>query len=356
MPKNMKRTQRGKTDPASYSFTEPVLRVRSDPAKKNSKLHGHHKVKPSQGKGTKARFDVFHKREDKSNGTDIIGQRSLSVWKKSSGRSKSWRNCKRLKVTQDDVDLLIHQKGHPVSLGWRFSRMEMPSSFVRSQGVRITREARTRKKTPSSIKTFEGLDEEYSRDLLLPRGVPPDKWRSFRKLQNLGAARGLSQGFIRLTINSETVNITSEEFLREIRFSTRQLLPFSKKENPKTTTLGDLIVLDLLHNESHADVYLVQDAKNLSKLYHAHAFLSDGLSGNWPTFMRRKMDRLRRSRAFHAETIQFGRKIIVMRAESEADEGFHIKDMEREFPRLSRTGEAPFQQDLVLMKFYYLLY
>jgi hypothetical protein len=52
------------------------------------------------------------------------------------------------------------------------------------------------------------------------------------------------------------------------------------------------------------------------------------------------MDRLRRSNGFHAETVQLGRKIIAMKADSRADEDFQIKSMEREFPPLPGTGES----------------
>jgi hypothetical protein len=65
------------------------------------------------------------------------------------------------------------------------------------------------------------------------------------------------------------------------------------------------------------------------------------LSGNWPSFSRRKMDRLRRSNGFRAETVQLGRKIIVMEADSK-DKDFHVKSMQREFPLLPGTGEKPF--------------
>jgi hypothetical protein len=118
------------------------------------------------------------------------------------------------------------------------------------------------------------------------------------------------------------------------------LRPFGNEARLSATTLQGLVVLGLLRNENHADVYMVQDPNNLSKCYHAHAFLSDGLSRNWPTFLRRKMDRLRRSNGFHAETVQLGRKIIAMKADSRADEDFQIKSMEREFPPLPGTGES----------------
>ena len=149
-----------------------------------------------------------------------------------------------------------------------------------------------------------------------------------------------------MIISCETVNTTSEVFLDQIELTTHQLLLFDNKARPSATTHEELIILSLLHNESHADVYLVQDPNNLSKCYHAHAFLSDGLSGNWPTFVRRKMNRLRRSNGFYAETVQLGRKIIIMKADSKADEVFQIKSMEGEFPPLPGTGEsASFKQN-----------
>jgi hypothetical protein len=342
MPKNTKcpKPRKGfkerNTDLASYSFTEPVVRV-SDIAKEESGLH--HKIRPSQDAGTKAHFVVFHKREDKSNETDLIGTRCLNAWKKSAGRGKSWGNCRRLRVTRDNLELLTYRNNHPVSFGWRFSTIKMPSSFVRSHGMHANKQSKPRKKR---LSTDKDLDEEYSRHWPLPIGFSLKRLRRRQEIQYRDVFKALPGRFIRLTISCETVNITSEVFLDQIELTMRQLRLFGNEARPSTTRLEDLVVLGLLCNESHADVYLVQDPNNLSKCYHAHAFLSGGLSGNWPTFLRRKMDRLRRSNGFYAETVQLGRKIIVMKADSKADKVFQIKSMEREFPPLPGTGESTF--------------
>ena len=94
-----------------------------------------------------------------------------------------------------------------------------------------------------------------------------------------------------------------------------------------------------MSNENHADGYLLQDPDVSSKIYYAYAFLSGGLSENGSTFMRRKMDRLRRSHDFYAETVQFGRKIIVMNTNSKAEGTFRLKNTQQEFPSLPGTGE-----------------
>lgn len=346
-PKTRKGFKERKADLASYSFTEPVVRV-SDTAKEESGLR--HKIKPSQDAGTKAHFVVFHKREDKSKETDLIGTRSLNAWKKSAGRGKSWGNCRRLKVTRDDLEVLAYRKYHPVSFGWRFSTNKMPSSFVRSHGLHVNKQSNLRKRRLSNIPTVKDLDEEYSQHWPLPIDFPLKRLHERQGIQYQDAVKALPGRFIRLTISCETVNLRSEVFLDQIELTIRQLRLFGNEARPSATTLQGLVVLSLLRNESHADVYLVQDPNNLSKCYHAHAFLSDGLSRNWPTFLRRKMDRLRRSNGFHAETVQLGRKIIVMKADSKADEVFQINDMEREFPPLPGTSEsASFKQNLGLI-------
>jgi hypothetical protein len=343
MSKNTKRSQKRGADLKSYSFTEPVVRVLTDKAKGKSGLH--RKIRPSQNTGTKIRVVVFHKRKDKSNDADVLGTRNLSAWRKSSGRSKSWKTCRRLKLTRDYLELLTSSNGHPVSFGWQFSTANTPTSFVRSQGLHVNTQSKSRRtKTLSGVPTIKDLDEEYSPHWPLPRGPPHKHWRMRREIQSQGAPEGLPKRFLRLNITCEAVNIIAEASLEGARLTTRQSLPLHNEERQSNIVLKHLVFLDLVRNESHADVYLVQDPNNSSESYHAHAFLSEGLSGNGSTFMRRKVDRLRKSHDFHAETVQLGRKIIVMKTDSKADDTFHVKNTQREFPSLPGTGEQLFNK------------
>jgi hypothetical protein len=339
-----KTTQKWNKDTASYSFTEPVIRVLSDTARKESGQH--EKTRSSQHADTKPHFVVFHKRENARNKTDIIGTRGLNSWKKSSGRSKSWANCRRLKLAQDGLEFLAPSKSRPISLGWRFSMMITPSLFVRSQGMRVYQQSETKKKGLSRIQAFKDLDAEYAPKWPLPTDLP-SRWLG--RHQEIEYRGGMS--FIRLKINRGVVNMTQEAFLEKINFSTPQSEPFNNEKCPRTAVLEDLVVIHLLRNESHADVYLVQSPSRISRFYHAHAFLSD-VSGNVLTFSRRRMERLRRSNGFYAETVQLGRKIIVMEAYSKVDKDFHIKNMQREFPLLPGTGENPLSTNLALLDIY----
>jgi hypothetical protein len=103
--------------------------------------------------------------------------------------------------------------------------------------------------------------------------------------------------------------------------------------------IRSLPILRHLRNDSHADVYLAQNQNFPFELYHAHAFLNDGLSGNWATFAKRKMKHLRGSRGFVFEVLQRGRTIIVMEPESKAEE-FRLKITQNDFPPLPGTGET----------------
>lgn len=332
-----KTTQKWNNEVASYAFTEPVIRILSGAAVKRSGLH--QKTRPSHrhDADTKGDLTVFYKLERKSDGTDIIGRRGLSTWKKSSGRSKSWANCRRLKLARDDLELLIRSKSRPVAFGWPFSTIITPSSFIRSHGMSCNRQSETKQNGLSRVQPFKDLEEEYDPKWPLPRG------RSFKaraRRQEMMLPVGVR--FFRLTINRGILSLAIEAFPGEISLSTSQLKVAGNENNRSATMLEGLVVLRLLQNESHADVYLVQNRNALSEFYHAHAFLDDGLSGNWSTFSRRKMDRLRRSNGFHAETVQLGRKIIVMEADSKEDKDFRVKSMQREFPPLPGTGEKPF--------------
>ncbi|PMD60297.1 uncharacterized protein K444DRAFT_612496 [Hyaloscypha bicolor E] len=305
------------------SFTEPVLRVVSPPsAGKGSKSP--QKPQPDEDGTTKTPIVVFHKQEKEDNIADIIGVKTLTMWKKSSGRSKSWANCRRTKLSQGDLELLAQSQTRSVSFGWQFSSMVTPSLFARSHGIRVNSEP-TQKRL-STARTSGYLAVDQNRYVPLPRGRPVFGWA-----KRQGSEHRAELGFLRLTINREDVNLTREAYLSEIDLS-KSDAPGSKRPW-RVAGIQCFPVLRFLRNESHADVYLIQNPNNPFKLYHAHAFLNDGLSGNWSTFAKRKMKHLRGSRDFLTETIQRGRVIIIMKAGPNAEE-FHLNNTQKEFPPL----------------------
>jgi hypothetical protein len=121
--------------------------------------------------------------------------------KKFAGRGKPWGNCRRLKVTRDDLELLTYQNNHPVSFGWRFSTIKMPSSFVRSHGLHVNKQSKLRKKRLSNIPTVKDMDEEYSRYWPLPIGFPLKRLHRRQEIQYRDAVKALPGRFIRLTIS-----------------------------------------------------------------------------------------------------------------------------------------------------------
>ena len=342
MSKNTGRSQKRWADLTSYSFAEPVVRTLSDKVKGKSELD--RITTPSQNAGTKNRVVVFHKRKDKSNDADVLGTRDLSTWKNSSGRSKSWRTCRRLKLTQDYLELLTNSNGHPVSFGWQFSTERTSISFVRGQGLYVNKQSKPRRiKTSSGVPINYDLDEEYGPHWPLLRDPPRKHWLMHQKIRSQSAPEGIPKRFLRLNIPCEAIKITTEASLEEVRLTTRQPLPLHIEERQSDIVVEHFVVLDLVRNENHADVYVIQDPNKSSKFYHAYAFLSEALSGNGSTFMRRKADRLRKSHGFYAETVQRGRKIIVMEIDSKGVNTFHVKNTQREFPPLPGTGEQLLQ-------------
>ncbi|KAN0116813.1 hypothetical protein V8E51_002790 [Hyaloscypha variabilis] len=158
-----------------------------------------------------------------------------------------------------------------------------------------------------------------------------------KSCQEIERRAGGEVAFLRLTLDHGHVSMTQEAFFEKI------LLPTPSK-NAKypgnlTSLPTHLVAISFLRNESHANVYLVALPSYPSRFYHAHAFLTD-VSGNWSSFSKRKMDRLRKSQGFYTETVQRGRKIIIMDTELKADEEFCIKRMQREFPPLLGTRKT----------------
>lgn len=339
-PKNSKPSQKRGTDLKSYSFTEPVIRVLKDKAK--TKSGPQRKIRSSHNADTKDHVIVFHKRKDKSNDGDVLGTRNLDAWRRFSGRSKSWKTCRRLKLTQDYLELLTSSNGRPVSFGWQFSKTNTPTSFLRGQGLHVNKQSKPRRiKKLSVVPTIKDLDEEYSPHWPLPKG-PQSENRCMREgTQSQDAPEGLPKRFLRFNINitGDVVNIIAETSLKEVTLVTSQSLPLHDKEHQSDVVLKRLVVLDLVRTEGLADLYLVQDPNNSFESYHAHAFLSDGLSKNGLMFMRRKADRLRKNKDFYAETVQLGRRIVVMKIDSKADDAFLVKNTQREFPPLAGTGK-----------------
>jgi hypothetical protein len=324
-----RKQNQGKEIPPSFSLTEPVIRVHSNPAVKPSALE--EKGQHVKAANVNPNFRIFLKRENNCKNADITGTRALTRWKKSSGRSKSWAVCRRLKLSWEDFELLTQSKTRPVSLGWQFSDVISPAAFVRSQGVRVYEQSDKRAARLSGEKGFINPEDECGPEWPLPRDtvVKGRKWR--QEIEHRG---GGEVTFLRMTFDHGHVSMTHEAFLEKIILSTAS----TSAKDLGASILSDLVFIRLLRNESHADVYLVQNARGSSTFYHAHAFLID-VSGNWSTFAKRKMDRLQKSQGFHAEMVQYGRKIIIMDIDLKAKE-FCLKNIQKEFPPLPGTGKT----------------
>lgn len=315
-------------NPPSCSFTEPIIRISPPIAEKRPGSP----QKP-QNKGNEAdrtRLTIFHKRGKNDVNSDIIGAKALATWKKSSGRSKSWANCRRKKLSKGDLELLVMSQTRSVAFGWRASSTITPSCFLRSQGLTVNSEPK--RKRSSTTRTSGYLPVEYDRSVPLPRGRPVWGWANRQ-----GNEFRAGWGFLRMTIHQGIVSFTRERHLTEINIPS-SFKVFGRQAYSNAEETSTFPVLRLLRNENHADVYLVQNPNAAFDLYHAHAFLKDGLSGNWPAFAKRKMKSLRGSRDWAFEVLQEGRMITVMKPKYEAQE-FRLKMTQNDFPPLPGVGK-----------------
>lgn len=332
--------QAGAQDVKSYRFTEPVVRVAGQKAKVKSAPRGTTKL--CQTPDPPRRITVFHKRKDKNEDSDVVGTRNVKAWKTSSGRSKSWKSCKRFKITQDYLELPISCNGHPVSFGWQFSTFKTPASFVKGRHVHVNKEPKSnRTKNSTANSAIKGLPEDDLWGFPFPRRGLQNGQAVHRQLGRKTAPSEMSKKFVRLFLGSNTLTIAEEESPTLISLAISTCRAEKSAEQQSDVHHQHFVVVDMVRNENQADIYAVQDLDYPSIVYHAHVFLSKGFGNNWSKYRQRKIDRMRCSKDFHAETVQSGKQILVMRVDPEAERGFQIHNTQKEFPPLPRIGKSP---------------
>ena len=340
MRQTKKTFQAGAHDVKSYRFTEPVVRVAGQKARGKSAPRGTTKL--CQTPDPQRRITVFHKRKDKNEDADVVGTRNVTAWKKSSGRSKSWKSCKRFKITPGFLELLISCSGHPVSFGWQFSTLKTPASFVKGHRVHVNKEPKSRRtKNSTANSAIKGLFEDDLWVLPSPRRRLQSGQAVRRPLGRKVAPSEMPKRFLRIFLGSNTFIKTEEESPTSLSLATSPCRAEKRVEQQSNVCLQRFAVVDMVCSDNQADIYSVRDLGHPSVLYHAHVFLSQGFGNNWLKYRQRKIDRMRRSKDFHAETVQFGKQILVMRVDSEAEHGFQMKNTQQEFPPLPRIGESP---------------
>jgi hypothetical protein len=339
-------------DSASHSSTTTVIGLSSTTTTIEPGTHRPHQNSlSSQNSTTNLPLPIIQNHTKKANNksTDAIGPKTVTIWKKSSGRDKSWANCRRARLSPGDLELLISS----ITFGWRFSKVIAPAVFVRSQGFGVNRDTEKRQKGAGRVRRSGDIEEatEYWRRWPLPSGMP---FKIQRRVQvhAMGEdefrrkSKGCGGGFCRMRIHEGGLRIKPRFNLDDIILPAQSQLGNDRKQYPLASTSEHFVILRLLRNDSHADVYLLQNSSNKSKAYVAHAFVNEGTTRNWAAFARRKMDRLRRKHAFYGETGQGGRKIIVMvdedGREANAHKKFHIENYQQEFPALPGTGKHLF--------------
>ena len=365
-----KNSPRQPEPPKPCSFTEPILRVCKPRAKGNAKPDTNNQA-PSgsnQNGPQVPQIKLFYKQKAKGTDTDIIGPDKMHEWKKSAaGRHKTWKACRRLKISGTYLEQLANLHGERVAFGWQFSTTSMPSAFLRGLGKHVNAEpprSRASKRSAASV-NMKFIEDLYDRRWPLPKGRPgrsPEQLRSVPRARNYRASTYRCPAkFSRLVFSSRGFSLEQEESLAGTTFTARLPLPQDGDGNGNNDGVFghdvplDFVLRDLVRNDNYADVYTaVQDLAEPTKPYHAHVFLSEGLSEKDSRRKRDKMKRMRASRDFHAETTlttltansstgdEAHLEIIVMRSnddDSAASDVFRLHNTAKDFPALPGTGK-----------------
>ena len=330
----------------AYSFTEPVVRKLRDKAKATSQPN---RIFGSSAETVpKAEIAVFHKTREKRKNADITGSRHLKIWKQSSGRGKSWKTCRRLKLTQDSLELFTDRKGHPVTFGWPLSVLSAPTPFVRGHGLYVNKQGKSKKtRLPLSRDIEKQLHEESDSDSSLQDDFHHIYCTKNKGVYKYGRLEKLADTFLRLNITHRAIDISVVQSLKGYKLETRQCKQPRCRPDGETIIIHNFVVLDLIHNYALDDVYQVSDSKKPSSSYHAHVFLKRKLfqsknnsKEKISQYAWKKMARLRNSHSFCTEYVQSDKTIIMMRGEDKGILEPHVKNMQQEFPSLPGTSKC----------------
>jgi len=266
-------------------------------------------------------------REVNSWPVNSIGHTSISTWKASAGRSKGWTVCaylqhiaKGYKENVRPYGAAVHQlqcqmirRTQTRSLRCFDTRSNSEQKFTASHLPRTRKKELHRKAyddysqlEASEASDTENLTREYSQTTLDDLTEPPKR-------------------ILRLKIHN---GMTQHDVSHGVIFEEGQNLDFQY-------SLGAFLQFD-----NHSDVYLAHDNRNRTTILHAHIFLSEELPGNWNTFVKRKMKRMRNNSSFVKEFKLARRPVIIQEvAKFGGAAPFKIKSMDAEFPPLLVSGK-----------------
>lgn len=365
--------------PKSCSFTEPILRVCKPKAKRqaNCDTTKQAPINSDQNGPQNPQIKVFYKQKVKGAHTDVIGPEKMHEWKKSAaGRHKTWKACRRLKLSGVYLEQLVNLHGERVAFGWQFSTMSMPSAFLRGLGKHVNAEpphSRASKRSAASMnmKFMEDLSELYDRRWPLPIGRPSrplDRLEKAPRANNYHVSRyRRPEEFSRLVFSNQGFILKQEESLAGTKFAARLPLPKGNDSHDDKDGVSGIDLLlnfvlhDLIRNDDYADVYTAgQDLAEPSRAYHAHVFLSERWSEKDLRRKREKIKRLRASRDFHAESTptkltansldgsEVHLEIVLTRINDnlgECGNVFRLHNTEKNFPVLPKTSKISLYMD-----------
>ena len=269
---------------------------------------------------------------------DVQGQKRLNAWRCSAGRHKSWRRCpKVLAVTAAQQRLISVQLRKLDGISFK-SPLWIPQAFQqyqyedkRGRGDKLTR-LRQQKRVPKKGNWKEDYDlgvHDEPTNAMRSHNVGHHDTRSIGQHDLSQQSVEPGKAFIRLIWEKET---RANPIGQLGRFLVTGLLLF-----------GRWRILQFLRNDSHADVYSVEDMhfrgsrRHTSAQLEAHYFMSQ-CSGNWRTAAKRKQNRLLRSERFQAN-FSYGDRCMVILKVNQMTEIFDLRQRIDEFPVLGGRKE-----------------
>jgi hypothetical protein len=262
------------------------------------------------------------------------GHRLLEKWKRTSGRSKTWRRCQRAKASQQSPCLKATSPANFGGCQFFVSPLWIPSTLLRIEQkvppLRVKRLARSPKAKEKCIwrdtQVMDGRNQV--KDSWVTHNFPQREYSPEKGSDQWAAVQSHTKPsavFIRFTWK-DMILVKGSGVLDRF-FPTGLVLHSCWR------------VEHFLRNDPHADVYRASNIQQRSRLcLEAHIFL-DEYHFNCKTFAKRHKHRLEQSGNCAAKFWYQGRHILVMTVPVHF-ECFKLKNNEKEYPSLKNQGKG----------------
>jgi hypothetical protein len=262
------------------------------------------------------------------------GHRLLGKWKRTSGRSKTWKRCPRSKQPQQSPCLKTTSPANFGGCQFFVSPLWIPSTLLRiEQKVRPQRVKRLTR-SPKARQRCKWRDTQ----IMDGRNQIKDSWVIYSFPQKEYSPEKSSDQWAAAQIHTKPSAVF-------IRFTWKDMI-LAKGSGDLDRFLPTGLVLHscwrvehFLRNDPHADVYRASNIQQSSRLsLEAHIFL-DEYHSNCKTFAKRHKHRLEQSGNCAAKLWYQGRHVLVMTVPGHF-ERFKLKNNEKEYPSLNNQGKG----------------